>query len=188
MLSQLNRPNKSLESPKWPEIGFLATATALERFNGLTPRAEAVDLNAVAGDLVIRRVSDPGQDSLNVGEMDILGGPTRGANQMMVVRLVTQPVGNRTVAHDHATHQIRIDQQLQCPIHGRPANRRQCRGWSFRGEVFALVGNMRNDLKPGPGDLETVSAQFFEQALRFRYRRHDLIIAVQLQATARLSL
>src|SRR3989304_9393759 len=86
-------------------------------------RAEAVDLDAVVDDLVVRRLAHAGEHRLDVGEVDVLRGAAAEADEVMVVRLVAGAVTDRAVAQDDAADEALVEQQLQRAGPGRPAAR-----------------------------------------------------------------
>src|SRR5688572_9337647 len=82
-------------------------------------RAEAVDLEAVADELVVCIFAYPLDHVLDVIEVYVLDGGARDASDVMVVAIVAYPVADAAIVEDHATDQALVEQELQRPVHGR---------------------------------------------------------------------
>ena len=139
-------------------------------------RTDAVDLNAMADDLVFGGVADVGYHGFDVGETDVFRGAARHADQMMMMGLIAETVANRAIAEDDTTDEAAIEQQLDRAVDGGTANWYKLRGELFCGEVIFPGGDVFDDLKAGRGNLKALVAQLTDEALGRGLKCHAAII------------
>src|SRR5687768_13255067 len=70
--------------------------------------ADAVDLDAVADDVVVGGIADFADDVLDVGEGNVLGGAAADADKVVVVGGVADTVGDGAVAEDEAADEALV--------------------------------------------------------------------------------
>ena len=112
---------------------------------GAAVRADAVDFDAVAHDLVIRGVAHFADHVLDVRECYVFRRPAAHAHKVVVVRGMAHPVGDRSVSQHEAADEALIHQKLQRSVHRGATNRRKFASESFRREVVLAARDGFND-------------------------------------------
>ncbi len=143
----------------------------------VTNGADAIDLDAMAHDLVLSGVSDMRYDGFDVGEANVFRSPAGDANQVMVVRLIAEAVTDRAIAQDDATDEAAIEQQLDRAVDSGAPDGDKLRRQLFGGEVVVAGGDVFDNLIAGRGDLEALVAQLVGEALGRGLGCHAAIIA-----------
>lgn len=147
--------------------------------------AEAVHLDAMADDVVLRGAADAVDDLLDVRQVHVLRRTAADADEVVVVRAVGGAIAHGAVIQDNTADDSLVDQQLQRAVDGRASDRRQLGGQLLRREVLVSSGNGLDDRVPRRRDLVSLVAQVVQQKLRLGLRCHELIIAVANRACPR---
>ena len=132
--------------------------------------ADAVDLDAVADDVIVGGFAHFADDVFDVGEGDVLGGAAADADEVVVVGGVADAVGDGAVTEDEAAYEALVHKQFQCPIDGGASDGGELAGEGFGGEVVITAGDGFDHELARRGNFEALVSQFADQALGLRCR------------------
>ena len=130
--------------------------------------ADAVDLDAVADDVVVGGIADFADDVFDVDEGDIFGGAAADADEVVVVGGVADAVGDGAVAKDQPADEALVHKQFQCAINSGAADGEELAGEGFGGEVVVTTGDGFDHELTRQGNFEALVSQFADQALSLR--------------------
>ena len=129
---------------------------------------DAVDLDAVADDVVVGGVADFADDVFYVGEGNVLGGAAADADKVVVVGGVADTVGDGAVAEDEAADEALVHKQFQRAVDRGAADGGELAGEGFSGEVVVPAGDGFDHELARRGNFEALVSKFADQALSLR--------------------